>query len=93
MSWELRRGEHLRPAITTLVQVISLPWWPITWIWLACAAGRLQTVCHVEWSLVVKTAEHLEMAAVKEVFDYNSESPKRFVGISEAVYEVKVFQV
>jgi len=54
-SWELRSGEHLRPVITTLVQVISLPQWPITWrISLACAAGRLRTVCHIEWELVIK---------------------------------------
>jgi len=54
LSRELRRGEHFRPAITTLVLVIFLPQWPITWISLACAAGRLWTVCHVEWRLVIK---------------------------------------
>jgi len=54
VSWELRRGEHLRTGITSLVQVISLPRWPITWKSLACAASRLRTVCHVEWRLVMK---------------------------------------
>jgi len=54
LSWELGRWEHLGPTITTLVQVTSLPQWPTTWKSLACAAGRLQTVCHVEWRLVIK---------------------------------------
>ena len=53
-SCELWRGEHFRPAITTLVQVISLPQWSITWISLACAPCRLQTVCYIEWRLVIK---------------------------------------
>jgi len=30
-SWKLRRWEHLRPAITTLVEVIFLQLWFITW--------------------------------------------------------------
>jgi len=54
LSGELQKGEHLRPAITTLVQVISMPWWPIAWIFLACTAARLWTVCHGEWRLVIK---------------------------------------
>jgi len=43
------RGEHFRPTLTTLVQVISLPLWPITWKSLACTADRLRSLCHVEW--------------------------------------------
>jgi hypothetical protein len=39
LPWNLRRGEHLRPTITTLGQVISLPRWPMTWISLHCAGG------------------------------------------------------
>jgi len=51
LSWELLLGKHSRLAMTTLVEVISLPWWPITWILLAYAGGWLGTVCHVneEW--------------------------------------------
>jgi len=30
LAWQLRRREHLGPTITTLVQVISWPRWPIT---------------------------------------------------------------
>jgi len=48
LSWNMQRGEHLRPTITNLVGVISLPLWPITWISLACAGGWVQTVSHVE---------------------------------------------
>jgi ABC-type uncharacterized transport system fused permease/ATPase subunit len=53
MFWNLQRGEHSRPTITTLVQVISLPWWPITWISLACTGGWLRAVCHVEWRVLI----------------------------------------
>jgi hypothetical protein len=54
LLWQLPRGDHLRSALTTLVQVISLPWWPISWIAVPCAAGRLQTVGDIEWRLVIK---------------------------------------
>jgi len=54
VSWNLRRGEHLRPAITTLVEVILLSLWPIPWILMACAVGWLRTACHVEWRIVIK---------------------------------------
>jgi len=54
LSWWLGKGEHLRPTIIALVEVISLPLWPITWVSLTCAAGWLWTVCHVQWVLVIK---------------------------------------
>jgi len=57
----------LRLAITTLVEVIFLPLWPITWISLAYTGDGLVTVvCYVEWRMVNKTVKCLEMAAVKE---------------------------
>ena len=46
--------EHLRPAITTLVEVISWPLWPKTWQSLAGTGAWLGTVCPVEWRMVVK---------------------------------------
>jgi len=39
MSWKLRKEEHLRTALTTLVEVISLPLGPITWKSWACTGG------------------------------------------------------
>ena len=54
LSCNMSKGEHLRRTITTFVQVISLPLWPITWISLACAGGGLQTVCHAEWRVWMK---------------------------------------
>jgi len=53
LSWEPRSREHLRPAVTIVVQVITFPWWPLTWKSLACAAGRLRNMCHAEWRLVI----------------------------------------
>jgi len=50
----LPRGEHLRPTLTTLVKVISLPLWPITCIALACAGGWLWTVREVEWWVLIE---------------------------------------
>jgi len=54
MSWNLGRGEHLRPTIITLVEVISLLLWPISWKSLACAGGWLRTMCHIEWRMLIK---------------------------------------
>jgi len=54
LSCNLWRGEHLRPTITTLVEVISLPLWPITGISCTCASGWLRTGCHVEWRVPIK---------------------------------------
>jgi hypothetical protein len=55
LSLELLLVKHLRLAITALVEVISLPRWPIAWILLAYAGGWLRTVvCHVEWRMVIK---------------------------------------
>jgi len=54
LSWEQLRVEHLRPTITTLVEVISLPQWHTTWKFLSCTGGWLWTVvCHVEWRMVI----------------------------------------
>ena len=52
-SWNLRKGEHFRPVIFPLVEVISLPLWPMTRISLACAGGWLRTGCHVEWRMLI----------------------------------------
>jgi len=55
LSWWQLLGQHLRLAITTLVEVISLRLWPITWKSVACAGVWLWTVvCHVEWRLEIK---------------------------------------
>ena len=55
LSWELLLVKDLRLAITTLVEVIFLPLWPITCISLAFASGWLRTVvCHVEYRMVLK---------------------------------------
>jgi len=54
LFWNLWRGEHLRPTKTTLVELISTPRWPITWITLPCAGGSLITVCHVEWRVLIE---------------------------------------
>ena len=44
----------MRPTIVNLVEVISLPLWPITCISLACTGGWLQTVCRVECRVLMK---------------------------------------
>jgi len=67
LSWQLQRGEHLRPAISTLVHVICLRRWPITWIFLARAAGRLRTVCHVEWRLAIKLRSTMKWLLCRRV--------------------------
>jgi len=54
LPWELLLENHSRLAITALVEVISLPRWPITWIFLAYAGGWLGNVCHVKWRMVIK---------------------------------------
>jgi len=50
----LWRGEHLRATITTLVDVIFLPLWPITWISWVCTGGWVLTMSCVEWRMVMK---------------------------------------
>jgi len=55
LSWEPLLGEHLRLAITTLVEVISLSLWPIPGKLLAYTGGCVWTVvCHVEWRMEIK---------------------------------------
>jgi len=54
MSCELLRGQHSRSTISSLVDMVSLPRWPITRISLGCTRTWLWAWCHVEWNLVVE---------------------------------------
>jgi len=47
------RGEHLRPAITAVVEVKYLSLWPTTWIFFGCTKCSFRTACHVEWRLLI----------------------------------------
>jgi len=51
---ELLMGEHLRSTITSLGKIVSLLWWPITWISLGCNRAWLWSWCHGEWGMVVE---------------------------------------
>jgi len=53
LSLKLWRGEHLRPTITTLVEVISLPLWPITSKSFVYAGGWFWDACHIVWRMVM----------------------------------------
>jgi len=78
--------DHFRHAITSLVEVISLPQWPFTWKLLAYPGSWLQTVgCHVEWRIAIKLQSTWEWLLWRRVpipmwwMIFISESPRLIV--------------
>jgi len=51
---ELLRGEYLMSTITSMGEVVSVPPWPITQIFLSCIRAWLRAWCHVAWDVVVE---------------------------------------
>jgi len=58
LLWKLLRCEHLRPTLTAMEEVSSLPLWPIPLSFLACAGTWLGTVSY-EMGNGGITKEHL----------------------------------
>jgi len=54
MSCEFLSWEQLRSTISSMGEMICLPWWPITQILLHHTRAWLWAWCHVEWSLVLE---------------------------------------